>query len=106
MSIARTWYLLLRISWPRLLAGFVLVLSMILLTSGGRTAAERSASRAGYWEGLTSRLADLMLWEKAALWSAAVIALATIFGLGCYHFADWADSVSRRVGQNSKHFTK
>ena len=86
MDTLRTWYLLLRVSWRRIVGGSLLVIFVLLFYPWGRTPAERVAAGRSYFEGLAVRADDPVLWKRIAVGGFAFAVVQALFILFGYSF--------------------
>jgi hypothetical protein len=85
MKIFRTWYLLLFVSWRRILAGSLLFGFVLVFYPWGRTPAEQMAARHGYLDGFAARINDSVLWERTVIGGLAVALLKALFLICGYY---------------------
>ena len=85
----RTWYLLVRISWWRILLAVICFPSLVMLYPAAYTPAEQIAAAESYRGGLTARLSDSVLWSKACIsgvfFAGLMILIAPVF----YYASIW-----------------
>jgi hypothetical protein len=91
----RKWYLPLRASWSRIVAGSLLLVLVFLFYPWSRTPAEQMAARRGYLEGLAARIDDPILWERIVIGGLAVALLQALFLICGYYFFDLVGRTKR-----------
>jgi hypothetical protein len=86
VNLLRTYYLVWKSAWVQLLASFLGFPLLFILLPAGWTDAHRLAAQRGYWAGVMSRMADMVLLKRVLVGAVGFTVLAAVFAVGVYHF--------------------